>query len=537
MKRRVQRCLRSVALLACALAGIVAGGCTKTPGPPAASKPPVAVAASAARAAADHSASDRFFDPKENPGAVIGVPLDPSKLTPSELQFGIAPKRDPRVTYAPDVIVMEEGDKAIKSAASDGMTWVFDAAAPHVSEFEPGKIIFATGRAVGRIGQMVRNGATVTVKFAPVQITEVIQEGHFLVNSPFRTQDMIIYTAPDFPSIVDLNAPPPNAFLDEAGEGEPRLMRAVYIPTPNPDTGTPLAAAAASIGGGAPLSLGRDAFKVYPLWGSDATVGAEYDYNGKGVHVKASGGLKLGATTIRFVLDITHGSIQKFGMEMGGVAGVVFGFEANTTQDRIVNIDMLGELPVDMTLPIAIAGVPLSLTVFTRFELKTGFSAKSSMLSAKAEYSLTGTLFAGWQKDGPPIEPKLTPKAEIDYGNSVAGISVGINSLDVHFGVAPMVGIGAFGFSTGVYAGLSFGGGALKQSDIVMRDCRAGYVNGAAFAGVGYKLPGPVVAFVNTLLSSFTSYRFPKHGSLISVGPVPVLNESTQIPKNCSTPR
>ncbi len=103
------------------------------------------------------------------------------------------------------------------------------------------------------------------------------------------------------------------------------------------------------------------------------------------------------------MLDISHGSIKKYGMELGGVAGVVFGFEAASAQDRFVNIKMLGELPVDLTLPLAIAGVPLALTVFTKFELDTGFSAKTSTLSAKGEYSLTGTLFAGWQEGGPPI--------------------------------------------------------------------------------------------------------------------------------------
>ena len=117
----------------------------------------------------------------------MGTPLDPHQLTPSQLLYGIAPKRDPRVVYAPDVILMEEGDKAIKMAASDGMTWVFDAAAPHVNELQEGKIVFATGRAVGRIGQITRAGGTVSVKLAPVQITEVIHQGHFLIDEQLQT--------------------------------------------------------------------------------------------------------------------------------------------------------------------------------------------------------------------------------------------------------------------------------------------------------------------------------------------------------------
>jgi hypothetical protein len=34
------------------------------------------------------------------------------------------------------------------------MTWSFDADAAHVNQFQEGKIIFATGRAVGRIAHM-----------------------------------------------------------------------------------------------------------------------------------------------------------------------------------------------------------------------------------------------------------------------------------------------------------------------------------------------------------------------------------------------
>jgi hypothetical protein len=115
------------------------------------------------------AAGDRFFDLAHNRGAAVGTPLDPRRLTPSQLQYGIPPKRDPRVTYAPDVILMEQGDKAINMAVSDGMTWVFDAAAPHVNEFQEGRIVFATGGAVGRIGQITSQGDTVTVKLAPVQ--------------------------------------------------------------------------------------------------------------------------------------------------------------------------------------------------------------------------------------------------------------------------------------------------------------------------------------------------------------------------------
>jgi hypothetical protein len=91
------------------------------------------------------------FGPQAVPGTTVLKPIDPHSLSESELKYGIAPRRSSTVEYQPDVIVMERGDRAIRSIASNGMEWQFDANAPHVSEFQQGRIVFATGRAVGRI--------------------------------------------------------------------------------------------------------------------------------------------------------------------------------------------------------------------------------------------------------------------------------------------------------------------------------------------------------------------------------------------------
>ena len=77
-----------------------------------------------------------MFDLRAHPNATILHPIDLKTLTESERKFGIAPKHGPKVEYQPDIILMEEGDKAIRSIATDGMTWTFDANAPHVSEFQ-----------------------------------------------------------------------------------------------------------------------------------------------------------------------------------------------------------------------------------------------------------------------------------------------------------------------------------------------------------------------------------------------------------------
>src|ERR1700733_5116255 len=129
-----------------------------------------------------------FFDANQYPDAVQGSFADPAKLTAAERKYGMAPKLDPRVTYQEGVVLMEHGDEAIREAKTDGMTFSFDAKAEHVGEFEEGKIIFATGRVMGRVGQLKRDGDTVTVKLAPVKITEIIKKGTFMLNSTFNAK-------------------------------------------------------------------------------------------------------------------------------------------------------------------------------------------------------------------------------------------------------------------------------------------------------------------------------------------------------------
>lgn len=148
-----------------------------------------------------------IFDPKLHPGATVVHPLDPHALTESQVKFGVAPRRDPSVEYQPDIILMENGDKAIKSVATDGMTWTFDANAPQVNNFQIGKIVFATGRAVGRVMSLNRQGDSVSVILGPVQLTDVIRNGSFEMNEAINLNNMISYVAPDYPQPPDPDQP------------------------------------------------------------------------------------------------------------------------------------------------------------------------------------------------------------------------------------------------------------------------------------------------------------------------------------------
>ncbi len=148
-----------------------------------------------------------IFDLRNHPNATILKPVDLTTLTDSQRKFGIAPRPDPSVEYQPGIILMEQGDKAIRSIANDGMTWTFDANAPHVSEFQLGKIVFATGRAVGRIISLKRQADDVTVILGPIQLTDVISKASIAMDAPIDLTNMLAYAAPDFPQPPDASEP------------------------------------------------------------------------------------------------------------------------------------------------------------------------------------------------------------------------------------------------------------------------------------------------------------------------------------------
>jgi hypothetical protein len=529
--------MRSVALM---IALAMAVGCSRK-----ASEPPAHPSAPLPKAANQAPDSKTFFDPQNNPDSISGSFVDPRNMSASEVQFGIAPKRDSRVTYASDVIVMEQGDKAIKAAGRDGMTWSFDAGAAHVNEFQEGKIIFATGRAVGRIAHMETSGNTVTVLLAPVQITDVIESGRFLVSEDLNLDDSIVYSAPDFPAILDTTPGTKPTGWRPTGRGLQGdfVSTAFQVPIQGiagvQQNLSRLTAPPPALQGMAPPVDLSDYLKAGVLAGSDGSVGMYYHYAGYGVFMEADAKLMLRGAHIDFVLDIFNKKISTWGMKLSGAASLILHVQTHSDLDRFLNAHKKVALPIDVSIPIPIGGVPFALTFHESFILSTAFSAKRSVLNANGEYTLSGDVFIGWRNGSPAFDTFREVTAKTDLGDSIEGLSVGMNSLVAAFSIRPMIGIGAFGFNTGVYVGVDFSGSVLRQSDIVESSCRAGYMNGQIDSGVGYQLPSGLVNLVNKLLKVFSNYQMDEIGTIIP-GPTPpptFMDLATHIPTGCDVPK
>lgn len=532
--------------------------------------------------------------------------MDISKLSESERQFGIAPRHTKDVEYADGVIVMEEGDKAIRSMAGDGMHWTFDANSPHVNEFQEGKIVFATGRAVGRIAGLKRQGDSVTTFLAPVQLTDVIKRGHFAMSQKVDVADMLTYVAPDFPQPPDeLVGGTKTSNNDEehdsqvektvvisrfqngrwsqvsasetSGDGRRvtyqkigkkwsrgrvsltnvaltrlanptdrvRLGMAVAAPPAIPAM-PPLPMPAQVSGAGAgkkvPVQLDGDDVRTQAV-ASNSRIGLQFYYHKNGVNIFSECLLQVINARVDFDLNITSRGIETAGVRVDGDLGIVLNADADSEQNFSANLHKTIYEPIDFSIPLGLnglAGVPFSVTFGSFLRLETGFSAKTSKLSAQGLYTFGGGVWAGMKDYKWSVSAAGHPQAVKDLGVTTDGISVGINSLVIAASIRAMVGIGAFGFSIGVFVQIIFDGTILRGSDIAnpivgLPPCRQGTIQAFLYYGVGYSLPHVFVEIVNQLLALFTSYRLDEEGTIASSKAADLFHGRTQYPANCAS--
>jgi hypothetical protein len=551
--------------------------------------------------ATENGLPKEVFGPDAVPGATVLKPVDPKTLSETEIQYGIPPQRTKDVEYQPEVIVMEHGDKAIRSVATDGMTWTFDANADHVSEFQEGKIVFATARVVGRIFSLTREGDSVSAILGPVQLTDLIANGKFKMDAPIDLDSMISYVAPDFPQAPDPNpeAKPssfntpgnqlretvivskvsPNGIwtagsmahiyadgrrvtyrragtfwiepklslahvsLDYLGRGispipmspEPLLVQQVTPGIPQlpraptiPDVTLPPAQTT-----GPPPVVNLSGGKATGIAGKGG-VGVQYIFNQNGLSISAYSLIGIQNAGLGFVLDIQKGKIVTCGIRLDGVASVKLHLTSHSDQAFQVNLHKRLLLPVDLTIPLGAAGVPFNLTFSTAFTLDTGYSAKQSILNAEGTYSFSGGVWAGYASGHWYATVPSHITADTDLGRTVEGISIGINSLVMGASVRALVGVGAFGFNTGVYGGIRFSGTVLR-APVETFPCQQGTIEAFIDSGVGYSIPHWVSDAVNFFLKPFTKHQIDPAGSFMKGPSFRLFSGNTQVPGGCAT--
>ena len=426
------------------------------------------------------------------PASTLGIPSSLAKLTPNERKWGISPTRNDKVTYQPNVIIMEHGSDAVRAMASNGLTWTIDANAPHANEIKVDKILFATGRVVGRVLAVTRTGDNLAVTLGPFELTDVIKDCDISATQSIDSSSMLVYSAPDFPGATTHDDPEPQA----TSMLEPAVptMFASYRRAPQ-DQESPVFDELKTIL--------IDQFLFLPECCNN--IGVKLENKGKGPKMKASALVLLGPDK-KVIFDLViHGStIYTASVELRGVTGFRVAFEGATAPGTIGEIRQNFFLPVDWVFPIQGIGVPFSIVFRQTLSVTTLFTAQSAQIKTEGEYAFSGSFFAGkknggsWGANGPSNVTVVK-----NLASNLEGVSVGVNGLVFAYGAKAIAGIGAYGFVTGPFVGYNTSVGVNKGSSMtiaMLPSCRSADYDNSLKYGVGYQIPHLVVKAINVFL-------------------------------------
>ncbi len=527
---------------------------------------------------------------------MVGRPIKLADMTESERRFGIAPKRGPGIEYKDDIILMEHGDQAIRSFSSNGLSWTFDANAPQVNEIQPGKIVFATGRAVGRVLALERHGDQVSAILGPVQLTDLVKSGKFAYDQPLDLSSAIAYVAPDYPGapnspLMQASAAKAQASIrsgrdsggwhvaqyyvvSDSGKwtpvqtvtgsrgrfGKPALLRTnfhlstrstrmprAFQAGAGPTLPPPSALSPGNLGNfiPAPIPYPYPSLPMIPLNGMQATacgncggLGIKMYEEKDGLRVWISVVFHLIHPHVLFYAAIQNGGIMA-NLQLVGGAGVTVTLDAASSPQFQGNIKQIGLIPLDITVPIGGLFLPLEVSLNQSIDIESAFSAKTSTLHGEGGIGLTGEITAeyrnGWNIDPPH------GTVQKNLAGLVSGVSVGINSMVFAVNQRLMVGVGAFSFATGPYVDLISSITSLKGSSIATTllsrapICTQGTFEMTLGAGIGYSMPRVVANVINTVLGWFGVAPIKSSGSIIALPKrKQLIEQRDEIPIGCA---
>ncbi|ASW57843.1 hypothetical protein CIK06_19795 [Plantactinospora sp. KBS50] len=405
-----------------------------------------------------------------------------------DLRYGAPPAPGPGVTLQPDVVIVGGGGRSIRSVSADGLTWRIDGRAGRAGELTPGKVMFLTGRAVGRVLDVGHDGRDLLVTVGPVDITEVIRDGTF-DRKGIALDEPVIYPAGEPFWAEDEPAPP-----SRAGRAGP----AVRVPLraggdqPPPQRG----------GGG--VTTRSHGYSVYSSCCTDG-VGVHFGYDDGGVRLAGTTTLTFRRPDATFHLAIGGGTVTRAELEISGGFGIKVEFEAGIQDGQ--NHRKAFPVGVDLSFPIGqVIGIPLSFTVSQTLAVRTAFGAKLGTIKGSGEFSLAGSLGFGYAggRFGPRVSTNVQRRASLL--NSLTGVPVGVMGLVIEHGVRFTVGISAFLFTAGVYFELTTAYGSTLGSALgaPYAQCRGVGLGVHAVFGIGYRILEPVVKVINKFLSLLT---------------------------------
>lgn len=405
-------------------------------------------------------------------------------------RYGFGVSANPGVSLQEDVVVITGGSDSILAASADGLTWTLDDDAPGMRDLEPGKIMFASGMAVGRVVGMrpVAGGTEVTL--LPAALTDIIRDGNLTFTEEIAPEDLLSQNVPGLePVSVELStATPPTSISPPSRSGGFRRLgsRVHHVARMADDGGLPEPVRNETI----KFTVGNN--EVQPFHKGDAY----------GVRVqnkqseRKDGGYKVGLkigfdayvkladkVTVSSDLQFHDGALLKGAkFYIDGIKG--FGLEAyagapNGSRD---NFKLRLEVPVELTKQLVIEGIPMLFQLKTKVFVETALAGVNSTMSLAAQYEFDKRAIG--MTGGAPLPVGLNIVNSLI--SSVQGTVLAPSGLVLGFEAKFFIGPGIAALAVGAYAKFQFGVGvALGSALFPYFECAQATLKVGAGGGVG----------------------------------------------------
>jgi hypothetical protein len=450
------------------------------------------------------------------PGAPSTVATTAPALTGEEavLAYGLAPTRDPSITYQPDVVLVGGGSSAIRWATDDALTWAIDRSAPGAADLAEGKVMFASSVAVGRVAQIEDQGDVRLVTLAPIGLTELIRDADLHLDQDLDLAAAAYHQLPaDMPTEVP-DASPNASASPEANLGGPAGAIGMALPTVRlaayapvqPPTRVQTAADRLTFPTRTCPEVGIGDWSVEPCidpTGVTLTVDRKLDQ-----HLKLGVVLKLPITKLHLRTGtlVRDGKLVESSGVLEGIKGIDISLSGGVGNGAQDNAKVKLEIPLEIeTASIVVGGIPLKMLIEAKFTVDTAFSGKNSTLTAHGSYALDGPLGI---EDGKPLVPILTVREGIL--DSMGGITVGVSGFVFGAKFKYQGGIGLYGFVVGPYATITISVG-IGQGSVIgapLAQCKGATLGVWVGAGAGYTVNASKLQWLlgkNSALSKYTA--------------------------------
>lgn len=411
--------------------------------------------------------------------------------------YGLGPQPHDDVTFQPDVVIVSGAGESIRSVTDGGLTWRIAAAADGADQLEPGKVMFVTGRSVGRVLALAEEGDELAVRIGPVTLTDVIRDGTF-ENTEISLDDPVEYPAVEPDWVIEADE------AESGGEEIAGLRQVAFGPSAAP---------------GPALATGGRATATCCSSG----MGVHFSYDQGGTKLFGNVELTFQKPDAGFFLSIRNGKIARAELVVSGGFGTHLDFEAGIDGGR-GDIKVPFPLAGEFGFPIAqVLGVPLTFTISQGLTVTTAFGAKLGTIKGSGDFALAGRL--GYGYEGGTFGDHITRsfKRQSSLINSLSGVPVGVMGLLVQHHVKFNVGFSAYVLKAGVYMdvetafGITRGSalGAVGTAGSHFVECQGVGLGVYARFGVGITILEAVARAVNRFLSLLNVKPIPSQ-----IGPV-----------------